>query len=102
MIAKAATWLQRGKYSCIFRRIPGALSRIFMFSFSPMPAFRSSGIGILLRDGPATYEAMFADIRNAKDHINVEAYIIDDDDVGRQFAGWLLERQTNGIQVNII
>jgi cardiolipin synthase len=47
----------------------------------------------LLQDGPATYQAMFAAIRNAKDHINLESYIIDDDEVGRQFSDLLLERQ---------
>src|SRR4051812_39321943 len=40
----------------------------------------------LLQDGPATYEAMFAAIRGAKDHINVESYIIEDGPVGQQFA----------------
>ena len=56
----------------------------------------------LLQDGPATYEAMFAAIRKAKDHINVESYIIDDDEVGRQFSDLLLERQAQGVQVNLI
>jgi cardiolipin synthase len=56
----------------------------------------------LLQDGPATYQAMFAAIRKAKDHINVESYIIDDDEVGRQFADLLLERQAKGVQVNLI
>ena len=56
----------------------------------------------LLQDGPATYEAMFAAIRKAKDHINVESYIIDDDEVGRRFSDLLLERQSQGVQVNMI
>ena len=56
----------------------------------------------LLQDGPATYQAMFAAIRKAKDHINVESYIIDDDEVGQQFADLLLERQAQGVQVNLI
>ena len=30
---------------------------------------------ILLQDGPATYQAMFAAIGKAKDHINLETYI---------------------------
>ncbi len=57
---------------------------------------------MLLQDGPATYAAMFAAIRGAKDHINVESYIFDDSDVGRQFADLLLERQATGVQVNLI
>lgn len=56
----------------------------------------------LLQDGAATYPAMFAAIRGARDHINLESYIIDDDEVGRQFADLLLEQQTAGVQVNLI
>jgi cardiolipin synthase len=56
----------------------------------------------LLQDGPATYAAMFAAIRAAKDHINVESYIVEEGEVGRQFADLLLERQAAGVQVNMI
>jgi cardiolipin synthase A/B len=57
---------------------------------------------VLLQDGPATYKAMFAAIRKAKDHINLETYIFEDDDVGKQFADLLLESQAAGVQVNLI
>jgi len=57
---------------------------------------------VLLQDGGATYAAMFAAIRGATDHVNLETYIIEDDDVGRQFADLLLEQQDRGIQVNVI
>lgn len=57
---------------------------------------------ILLQDGPATYKAMFAAIRNATDHINLETYIFEAGDVGEQFASMLLAKQTEGAQVNII
>ena len=56
----------------------------------------------LLQDGAATYPAMFAAIRKARDHINMESYIIDDDEIGRQFADLLLEKQLAGVQVNVI
>jgi cardiolipin synthase len=56
----------------------------------------------LLQDGPATYAAMFAAIRAAKDHINIESYIFEEGDIGRQFADALLERQQAGVQVNVI
>lgn len=56
----------------------------------------------LLQDGPATYVAMFAAIRSAKLHIHVESYIIEDGAVGQQFADLLLERQAEGVQVNVI
>ncbi len=57
---------------------------------------------VLLQDGPATYRAMFAAIRTAEDHINLETYIFEDDDVGHEFARLLLERQAAGVQVNLI
>ncbi|MBS1198258.1 MAG: Phospholipase D/Transphosphatidylase [Proteobacteria bacterium] len=56
----------------------------------------------LLQDGEATYAAMFATIRQARNHINLETYIFEDDEIGRQFADLLLEQQARGVQVNII
>jgi cardiolipin synthase len=56
----------------------------------------------LLQDGPATYQAMFTAIGAATHHINVESYIIDDDEVGLKFADLLIERQLHGVQVNMI
>lgn len=56
----------------------------------------------LLQDGPATYEAMFAAIREAQDHVNVESYIIEDDEVGQRFADLLIDRQIHGVQVNLM
>jgi cardiolipin synthase len=40
----------------------------------------------LLADGPATYKAMFDAVAKAKDHINLETYIYEDDEVGQWFA----------------
>ena len=56
----------------------------------------------LLQDGKATYEAMFAAIAGAKDHINMETYIIEDDETGKRFADALIEKQRQGVQVNFI
>lgn len=57
---------------------------------------------VLLADGQATYAAMFKALKNAKDHINLETYIIEDDEVGRRFADLLLQKQAEGIQINVI
>jgi cardiolipin synthase len=57
---------------------------------------------VLLEDGPATYEAMFAAIRTARDHINMETYILEDDEIGRKFADVLIDKQKQGVQVNVI
>ncbi len=56
----------------------------------------------LLQDGPATYDAMFAAIAAARDHVDLETYILEDDEAGHRFAQVLAERQRAGVQVNIL
>jgi cardiolipin synthase len=56
----------------------------------------------LLADGPAAYAAMFKAIEGARDHIHLETYIIDYDEVGRRFSDLLLKKQAEGVQVNLI
>jgi cardiolipin synthase len=56
----------------------------------------------LLVDGPTTYDAMFTAIESAKDHINLETYIIEDDEIGQRFAKLLISKQMSGVQVNLI
>ncbi len=56
----------------------------------------------LLIDGPATYAAMFREIENATDHINMETYIFEDDETGRRLADLLIRKQQEGVQVNVI
>ena len=57
---------------------------------------------VLLQDGPATFQAMLTAVRDAKDHINMETYTIEDDEVGNRFADALIEKQAQGVQVNLI
>jgi cardiolipin synthase len=57
---------------------------------------------VLLQDGPATYAAMLVAIREARDHIDMESYIFDDDATGERFSQALLARQRQGVQVNLI
>jgi cardiolipin synthase len=56
----------------------------------------------VLVDGPATYRAMFDAIERARDSINVEFYIIEDDEVGRRFAEMLLKKRSQGVAVNLM
>jgi cardiolipin synthase len=57
---------------------------------------------ILLQDGPTTYRAMLAAIAGARDHINMETYILEDDAVGQHFAQALIDKQRQGVQVNLM
>ena len=56
----------------------------------------------LLIDGEATYTAMFKAMENARDHINIETFIIEDDATGRRFSDLMLKKQAQGVQVNLI
>ncbi len=72
-------------------------------SVSESPLTKGNKVTLLV-DGPATYAAMFKAIENAKDHINLETYIMEDieDETGRKFADLLLQKQAEGVQVNLI
>ena len=70
-------------------------------SISGSPLVAGNKVTLLI-DGPATYDAMFKAIQNAKDHIHLETFIFEDDEVGRGFADLLLQKQSEGVQVNLI
>ncbi len=56
----------------------------------------------LLKNGPATYAAMFKAIRGAKYNINFNIYIFKNDETGHKFADLLIAKQTEGVQVNLM
>lgn len=56
----------------------------------------------LLRDGAATYRAMYEAIRGARHHINMETYIFRDDSIGHQVAALLIYKRQEGLVVNLI
>jgi cardiolipin synthase A/B len=72
-------------------------------SVSENPLTKGNKVTLLV-DGAATYVAMFKAVENARDHINLETFIMEDieDDTGRKFADLLLQKQAEGVQVNLI
>lgn len=56
----------------------------------------------VLVDGPQTYAAMFQALRKARDSINVQTYIFEDDEIGRRFADLFIQKSRKGVRVNII
>ncbi|MDQ6628829.1 MAG: phospholipase D-like domain-containing protein [Pseudomonadota bacterium] len=56
----------------------------------------------LLENGPDTYAAMLDAIAGARDHINLETYILEGDAAGERFADALIGKQRAGVQVNLI
>lgn len=56
----------------------------------------------LLYDGPQTMNAMLTAIGDARDNINLETYIFDQDELGLRFAELLIAKQRAGVDVNIM
>jgi cardiolipin synthase A/B len=56
----------------------------------------------LLQDGDATYRAMFEAIQAARHHINMETYILQDDEAGQRFADALIAKRREGVVVNLL
>ncbi|WP_338758716.1 cardiolipin synthase [Massilia sp. METH4] len=56
----------------------------------------------LLFDGPQTMAEMMKAIEGAKNHINFETYIFDQDEMGDRFADLLIAKQKAGVTVNVI
>src|SRR6185295_1959371 len=56
----------------------------------------------LLVDGPATYAAMFAAIDAARDHINLESYIVEAGGPGEELAQRLIAKSRAGVRVNLL
>lgn len=57
----------------------------------------------LLRDGSETFKAIFAAIRGARDHINLEYYIFENVEVeGVHIADLLIAKRASGVFVNLI
>jgi len=70
-------------------------------SISGIPLITGNRVSLLI-DGEDTYPAMLNAIQNAKDHINFETYIFEDDEVGRRFSDALLQKRAEGVQVNLV
>ena len=58
--------------------------------------------GKLLIDGPATHRAMFDAIGRARNHVNLQTYIIEDDEVGQRLADLLIRKRGQGVSVNVL
>ena len=56
----------------------------------------------LLFDGPATMREMMAAARVATSSINLETYIFDQDEIGNEFANVLIDKQRQGVAVNVM
>jgi len=58
--------------------------------------------GLLLVDGPATHRAMFEAIGRARDHINLQTYILDAEGPGERLAELLIRKRGQGVKVSVL
>jgi cardiolipin synthase A/B len=56
----------------------------------------------LLIDGPATHNAMFAAIDAARNHVNLQSYILADDEAGARLMQALEKKVEQGVIVNVM
>lgn len=56
----------------------------------------------LLVDGPATHQAMQAAIAAARDHVDLETYILEEGGVADEFARLLLRKAAEGVKVSVL
>jgi cardiolipin synthase len=56
----------------------------------------------LLVDGPQTHGAMFAAMEAARDHINLETYILEAGEIGDRLAQLVQEKIAQGVRINIL
>jgi cardiolipin synthase A/B len=56
----------------------------------------------LLVDGPKTHQAMFAAMERARDHVNLETYILEAGEIGERLARVVEKKVAQGVKVNIL
>ncbi|HJV71999.1 phospholipase D-like domain-containing protein [Ideonella sp.] len=56
----------------------------------------------LLENGTATYRAMLEAIAGARRHIEMETYILQDDEIGQRFADALIAKRRQGVRVHLL
>jgi cardiolipin synthase len=100
--------LPRAQANAILRELErqgktGLLQRHLAFTqaLSDKPLVAGNAVRLLI-DGPQTYQAMFDAIDAARDHVNLETYILEEDEVGGKFAALLMRKQQQGVQVNLM
>jgi len=56
----------------------------------------------LLVDGPSTHAAMFGAMAQARDHINLQTYILEDGEAGERLVAVLKDKAAAGVQVHVL
>src|ERR1700761_2346578 len=93
------------KYDIVNRdQLPSNDSPEFLLLVESMVDAKVNRTGTLeiLKNGPAFYTAELDAIRNARRSVNLEAYIFQKSEIGRQYLEALSERARSGVAVNVV
>ncbi len=55
-----------------------------------------------ITEGEAYFDNLIADIENAKEHIHIEYYIINDDKIGNRIKETLIQKSLQGVEIRVI
>src|SRR6185295_15410245 len=69
---------------------------------APDAAFVQGNRVELLVDGPATHKAMRAAIAQARDHVNLETYILEEGEVADKLTALMEKKAAEGVKVSIL
>lgn len=78
------------------KRVISLLLKTGMFPFT-----KNNKVDVFI-DGNEKFPRLIEDIRNAKDHIHLEYFIIKDSEIGRVIKNELIEKAKQGVKVRII
>ncbi|SFM44243.1 cardiolipin synthase [Variovorax sp. OV329] len=84
-------------------RAPPALRQLAALGSATCGLPVSSATSVeLLSGGARTYDAIFEAIREAKNHVHLEYYIYEPDQIGTQLRDLLIERAREGVSVRLL
>ena len=72
-----------------------------MHKLGRMPCLANNDVRLLI-NGQATFNAIFEAIRQARDTVFIQFFIIHDDEIGRQLQSLLLKKAAEGVDIDVV
>lgn len=95
--AKQRIWSLMERHRCVFREEFQDLTRLCE-RVTGLPATTGNSTRLLI-DGKETFAAIFDAVKNAKEFVIVQFYIVNDDEIGKEFQEILLGARSRGVKV---
>jgi cardiolipin synthase len=93
LIRRAAPTPEQRRFLCRLNQIENRVTH--------RPLVAGNDVSLLI-DGPATHSAQLRAIAQARHHVHLVAYILDDDEVGAKYRDALTERARAGVRVRMM